>query len=521
MAEDLSETDKEYLSTITSSIKRARALLMSISLIAAWLLASQILNLIQWQNVRTPASYNIGDAADSVLRGCSLRVPVSVVRACDKFEYLPSGAPQVDSVVMAADTKLAGVKIDVLFSDLRPSDKVAYCKKLQKNPDNDELISISYPTEKPLLEKVSWCQHYREFILDQCSDSNLIACAQTIVNCTKRLENLVILRYPQQKSFEQKIDWCRHYYPYILAQWERRRTPDSLEYIAIVRVLLDRGSISKTKLPKDIIERPIVDVPVVGLSVNLDDINIVGAIILMFAMVWFRFALRQVKENTEWVRDRFSGRYKRTAFFEKWLAMQFLFIQKPHRESGIKPSVKSQPTVYSLFFVPYIVVFSSWLVSFHDISWQIAAYSAITRVVGTPHIDAYHSVLGEVTGIVVLRWGILLGTAVFLAREALKSWRTMHDINEGLISPRPDRTDTERKGDRKRQTLTFIVISAIPILVMLVWTFVRIGSIKQSIKLYGWNYGTDFVGSLTILLTIIALLAVLYYIVWPKLVLKS
>lgn len=472
-AEKINDHDREYLKTIVGSIKRARALLMTISVVAAWLLATQIVEIARWQYIRTPASHNIVHAAGKKLAGDTLWVRKSALRNIDR----------IDSTT---DT----------------------------NSTNSAVSWSAYALDS--IGKASPDESFKWFLLHF---------PDTLKSWLTKHDDTVCLEFPNiNSSFENKVDWCRQYYPYIINNWSDTN-------IALVRLILDRGEISNTKLPKDFVKRPQVDVPVVGMNVALDDLNVVGAILLLLGMLWFRFATVLVQENIHEYRLKHNTETPQRAYFESWLPMQFLFIERrrPHRanfeDDNSKVQVSHSPSqlklnfsILCLFFIPFLVVFFSMLMSIYDIWWQNLAYDWITEATRplTVHLDKNGSHFGTVSGVLLLRW-VFLGTmAYFLAREGCKSWRTMQIVNCGA-QKNGQELDLPAPSDEDRSLLRrhFIVLGLIPLVGFGALLLGRYVDLYYSMETHGWSYGFTIGGVMTIV-AIMALLIGCVSFIWKR-----
>jgi hypothetical protein len=438
---------EHYLSSISSSVRRARALLLSISLIGAWVIASQLVKLVGWSNVRTPASYNIGFAADKKLSGLSIKVTESTMRPAERND------------------------LDIIEKTVGDS---AGCKTLRE-------ITAYYKSRFTSLEKHA------------PSNTN-----QTGLTFTTRLDS-IICRYPSGKSFQEKVDWCKHYYMIIANQ------SDDSKLVSLVEILADRGTISPSKLPGAIMSRPNVEVPLVGLSVGYDDISVVGAVILLFAMLWFRFSMHAVHRNIDLVRLKYP--YESRAF-SQWVLMQFVFI--PLRKGAPNPPPKS---AFLLFFVPYIAVLISLSQDIYEILWQILGYSIVTGIPGEPVFNSWSTFwFGQATGITALRIGILIFMLLLLNRESWIAWSFMSGISYGRSLVTSSEYRQSLKDIKAIWRSLFRIITWFPILVVAAFLVGRsLSLLFNTFDPYGWTYGLSLVGTV-ITLVLIALEVTLIYV---------
>jgi hypothetical protein len=127
-------------------------------------------------------------------------------------------------------------------------------------------------------------------------------------------------------------------------------------------------------------------------------------------------------------------------------------------------------------------------------------------------------------GILALRWMILLGIAVFLAREGWITWNTLHSISEDLSGDghQAESSHVARGRWRRRFQLlsAFIMITAVPIQTIFIWTSARYFTLRESLDHYGWSYGMGLEGSLVTLFSFGLSLGLLY-LVWGKLKLEQ
>lgn len=475
--QDLTELDKHHLSSISSSISRARNLLLACSFIGAWVLANVLLELLLWQNIRTPAGQNIIHAMDSVLEDVELRVPAESLRACDRVDYLTA-------------------------------------RRFQESANDKKRVT-------------------RGCVTVLSSDSSLFVLPES-----DKQEQIVLVRYPVNELFEQKIDWCRRYRQFARGQCRTPRTtvpadaftaalicdvtsethPD-MSVVRAIGMVLDRAEISESTLPKDIISRPQTSVPVVGLDVARDDIPIVGAILLILGMIWFRFALDAVRENILEVKDRFGGNADRMGFLKSFLSLQFMFIRKNRENARNRAVLNTHFFVYCLFFVPYVVILFTLAADVYDIIWQVGAYSHLSKSqLIVPFQVSSGFLLKDETGILAIRWAVLFGAVILLARLAWRSWEAMHLIRSDLDwngAATEAEDHSRRRGVRLPRRSAFLLITAVPVFVMTVWTLARVIGARSSIDTYGWSYGLTLWGALAVAGAVFVSVALVQW-VWPE-----
>ncbi len=419
----LSNVEERYLDSISYALKRARNLLLTITLISAWLFAHQITTLVTWDDIRTPCSYNIGYAADNVLKDVVLTISKKDLRKSDYIDYKLA----LDSMFIKNDSTYKRGLVQVFRSN--------------KYDGTEESVADSIAT----------------------------------------------VQFPEGASFEEKAYWCREYYPFILRQKE-----DSV--ISSVRLLLDRAEISNTMLPSNVISKPYVDVPLVGLSIGLEDIDIVGGMFLIFMMLWFRFTMEQLYQNICKIRLYYHNEFARGRFFDRWLPLQFVFIPPP---SAVRDG-QIMKSAYLLFFIPFLVVFIALLIDISESFWQLVAYSQITG-------NSFHDFIPlsgqgnimwqETWGIQLLQLLLLCGIAVFLKGEATISWKIINEIRLQIHGD-----DKEYIGMKRHHLVMWICIG-----VMFVWTIARcIGMWLKELDSYGWTYGISFLGLIILFVVVFA-----------------
>jgi hypothetical protein len=473
---DLTEIDKHYLSSVSSSISRARNLLLACSFIGAWVLANVVLELLLWQTIRNPASQNIIHAADAVLQDVEILVPVKNLRPCDEVDYLAGCRIQASE---------GGKRVRHRWVTVLPYDSSG--ARPQGADSTEPVALVHYPAGELFEEKVDWCRSYREFAMIQSRSSPTGARTDFFASA----------------FFDTAMTPTR---------------PDS-SVVRAIGVVLDRGDISGSKLPKDIIDRPQASVPVVGLDMSRDDIPIVGAILLILGMIWFRFALDAVGENIREVKGHFSGDHGRIGFLKSFLSLQFMFIRKSRDNSGNRAVLNTHFFVYCLFFVPYMVILFTFATDLYDIAWQVAAYSYVCESQFTVPFEVGSGfLLKDETGILTIRWAVLLGAAILLARMAWRSWDTMHRIREDLDCPEGAKDlgdQAQTIGARLPRRSAFLLITVVPVFVMVVWTLARVIGVRSSIETYGWSYGLHFWGALAVAGSVFASVALVQW-VWPE-----
>jgi len=477
MAEILTKCDEEYLATIYASIKRGRALLMSISLLAAWLVAGTLIDLVRWQDVRTPASY---------------------------------------AIVESMDEKLIDLPLKISEDNLRPIEKVAFDRIIAREcdsggSDSEDLLTVYYSCTTLAKDKEA------ATATDSPDESPHATDIHTCGNSIRKTDSLFVI-YPVKKTFGEIVSWCGHYLDFILNQWDSAS-------INRVQMILSRAQTTPYILPNDIINRPQIDVPVVGLRISLDDINIVGSIILLLAMIWFRFAHEQVHENINVFRRKYCRYSPKRTFFESWLPMQFFFIQRlnnhnsPNNDGSTRTTVKEGVSVHFLFFIPYLTVLFSLLDSIHSIIWQTVGYSHISD---TKYVPFWMNNLlgGPVAGILFLRWFILILIAGLLVRIAMISWRKMHCINAGANWDVNQSLPSLPRCEKKRMWMGFIILTLAPIFVMAWWTFARLLDLNKSIDTFGWTYAVSPVGTAIVIAAVLTA-GISLRMLWSRFVLRD
>jgi hypothetical protein len=148
----LTEQDKYWIATTQSAITRARRILLSTTLIAAWLIAVQLIELVQWEPIRKPASENYAHALVTRLRSFWLVIPRKDVRDSDLSRFAqplstePAKQPSQSSLV--PDTAAAATA---------------------EMPASQDTVTIQISSSASMSEAVDWCERYRGFIRSQWS----------------------------------------------------------------------------------------------------------------------------------------------------------------------------------------------------------------------------------------------------------------------------------------------------------------------------------------------------------------
>jgi len=469
----ITDVEKEYLKTILGSIKRSRGLLIAISILSVWLIASQVITLMAWQNIRTPASINIVDSADNKLSGMKIYVPADALRQSDRIIEINGGY--------------------VLRSTISSSDSPNYVFHLTDNNQRYEKILLnSYHSSGQNITE--------EYLITK--NENYPDSISIELYPTPRSDHIIQLEYPVDGDFREKADWCKHYLRFILDQKNKFR-----DIIFSVEMIIDRASVSDTKLPKDFIDRPSINVPVVGLTVALDDLHLVGAIILLLMMFWLRYSFYHIFENIIAASAYYEANgSQNSGFLKKWIPLQFIFI----RSYKNKPVIGSPASVYILFMIPYITILFSLCIDIYDMAWQITSYSFITGSSWyMPLFGDSSFFLGDAVGILLLRWGVFIIILWVLQRQGGIVWNTLENCRDYIeFGATKDKIRSERKNYRRK---AFFTINLIVIGIMITFTLIRIICAYYSVSEYGWSYGPNFIGSSVLLIVIIG------FMIWLKL----
>lgn len=392
--------EKDHLESIKEAIGRTRAMMFAVSLIASWLVASQIAYLLEWDPIRRPISYNLADMwTNSGAIGADhlyVRVP-------------PAGLSPGDRVRVASDSLAA----------LAPDD-------LGKRP---------FLTRRTPLDSI-----------------------------------VVAVPFPARGSFAAKAQYVEYYLPFISSQWGPQD-----QYRA--QLLHDRNLISKGVLPSNAVVRPRVTIPVVGLSLALDDITVTGAVLLLAMMVWVFFLVVQVRSSVELASERLKERWSDIA---PLVSLQFLFLAPRSRQ----PHSLSYPLVY----LPYIaVVFSIAVDLIYDLRWQNATYSRIMGGSGefmeafVGRMGAWHS---QALGLLVIRYSVMMGICLGLLLLSNRIWRVLSEVSSQL-----------RGGIPHLMALVYWVRLALmtlcPSALVWCWSKARLDSVDSSIAATGYSSSPD------------------------------
>nr|MBN2276725.1 hypothetical protein [candidate division Zixibacteria bacterium] len=413
------------MKSIVASIKRTRALLLTISLISVWIIACELSGLIKWQFLRTPFSHHVVQAGLNQMNLIKLNKDADSIR----YDYFDS-------------------------SDQRMGAYIKY------QVDSEQIV------------------------------------------------------LPVNPSYENIIYWCQKYYPLILKQWKDSTFYDSVsghqvKYTDLANIVLERGQISNTKLPEDVIRIPQTTVPVIGLSVSQDDIEIVGSTILLVAMIWLTLNLKQIKQNTSSLLINYPGYSAKRRFFEDWIPMQFIFIRSRRSVS---------PMAFLMFFVPFAAILFNLFEDITSMIWYGKAYCMITGTKSwAPAMFFFDQKVwsNDVVGLLFLRWGILIIALFFLQLLARHSGLSMMEISRELFHNNGNPGIESR--ERSFQYWLMIAISVIISLIMGMWCLSRYCSIERSIELYGWTYAPNTLWSLIFLVVVSCIIYIAIKLIWKKL----
>ncbi len=263
----LTEQDKYWIGSTQAAITRARRILLTTTLIAAWLIAVQLIELIEWEPIRRPATENYARALVYRLQSFSLAIPDSAVRDADRPTAVSATTAEGSTESTSSSPEAVPGRPP---SGYRPNQHRArpLAPPVPSGPATSvRLDSIKVSASARASEAAAWCEAYRRYI-----------------------------RYQWSSDLNLAVD-----------------------------MLITRAKISSEALPPSTITRPQVGLPLLGIPVAADDATLFGAIMLFIAMLWLCFAGFQARDSMKVLRERCSD----PDFAKAWLPHQFLFVNQP------------------------------------------------------------------------------------------------------------------------------------------------------------------------------------------------
>lgn len=434
----VNDREKTYVESVISALALTRGMLFAVSLVASWLIASQVVYLLAWDPIRKPVSHNLAVAWTAQKESLYVRVPGASVSAADLVKIIQSAKA--------------------------PSARV-------KAPATHAAPSRTKPRSAPVK---------KEPIGQKLSPSLMVP------------DSLYTIPFPNAGSFTAQAEYVENYLQFITTQWK-----SADQYRA--QLLHERFEMSGGVLPADARVRPKVSVPIIGWSLPLDDVTVMGASLLAAMMLWVFFLTAQLQECI---------RQCKTACKEQWdeignyLRLQFLLLAPRSRQP--------HSLAYPLVFLPYIaVIFGIAIDLGYDLQWQNAMYEA---VIGdkNKHWAAFLGDGGfwnsEAIGLLVVRYVVMLCMAGGLLALSTRVWKAMSDVAADL-----------RQGQPELHLLIYVgrilIMTAVPFVLAYGWLKGRREDLAYWVGQVGYSSGPTGGGAIWTLggLLVAVMLVVLYW----------
>lgn len=472
---ELTTTDAAYLDAIKSSIVGTRWLLMIVALVSIWIIASELVELMRWEYLRPPFSqFVVKNALKAMHRSelPELKVPKSSLRACDKVRE--SKWCDEDDFVGSSRTEETDEMNDASGQESQPCMNYVSVSggsnvSIRIPPDEQNVLIGLPDTTADYYEIIDWFQHYARFAYTQW-DTYVI---KEPLECKDQADST-----GKRNSEEDGAD------------------RDRVSAIHLVSIILERAKVTEGKLPASVVKAPQTSVPMVGLSVSKEDIEMVAAAVLFLGMLWIALYVERVADSIDVAIDHFEQSGK-ARFLRRWLPGQFVFISEG------KPVVRY--SVFLMFFIPYIAILVTLAEDSFSQTYQFEAFHRLTGFSGrwqafTAGLE--HWSLSDVLGLRMARNALLLAVLFYLRRWGIEAGKHMLALGRHIEYTEYRRnwvSDNIRAARRKQlarvdgkalsRASWGVTIGAVT--PVFLYYAGRWAAVKDSIDQYGWTYSPN------------------------------